>query len=142
MWHVSFGQCLELHMRENDTRCKLSRELYRISSLPLAQQHIVSLPLPPTSSFSMASTIDLASMDLVSLFNQFMRHATSGQSAPSGQTVPAALSPASINANIDSQVTAAHQPLQPLPQPTNLAPLSPLWQLHHLPTASSCLSKL
>ena len=50
---------------------------------------------------------------LALLLNQFKSHATSGQAAPSGQTVPATLSPASIKGNIDNQVMAAHQQLQP-----------------------------
>ena len=49
---------------------------------------------------------------LASLLNQFKSHATSGPAAPCGQTVLAALSPASINDNIDNQVKAAQQ-LQP-----------------------------
>ena len=51
-------------------------------------------------------------LQLASLLNQFICHATSGQIAPSGQTVPAALSSASIDGNIDSQVMAAHLQLQ------------------------------
>ena len=51
-------------------------------------------------------------MNLASLFDQFIRYAMSEQIAPS---VPAALTPASIDSNIDNQlqVTAAHQQLQP-----------------------------
>ena len=64
--------------------------------------------LPEASQQCIASFPQLAS-----LLNQFICHATSGQAAPSGQTVPAALSPASIDVNIDSQVMAAHQQLQP-----------------------------
>ena len=69
------------------------------------QQPVASQPLPPSSS-SQAGSLDLAL-----LFNQFIRHATSTQALPSGQTVPAALSPSSIDGNIE--VNAALQQLQP-----------------------------
>ena len=58
-----------------------------------------------------------SSLDLAVLFNQFIRHATSGQ------TVPAALSPASIDGNTDANTGAHHQLLpfdtaHQLPQPS------------------------
>ena len=46
------------------------------------------------------------SPDLALLFDQFIRYATSTQAAPSGQTAPAALSPASIEDSV--AVTSAH----------------------------------
>ena len=68
----------------------------------------------PTGSLPEASQQCIALFpQLVLLLNQFICHATSGQAAPSGQTVPTALSPVSIDGNINSQVMAAHQQLQP-----------------------------
>ena len=62
----------------------------------LTQQFAVSLqPLPPPVSASSSGSPDLAL-----LFDQFIRYATSTQAAPSGQTAPAALSPASIEESI------------------------------------------
>ena len=68
----------------------------------LTQQSAVSLqPLPPPVSASSSGSPDLAL-----LFDQFIRYAASTQAAPSGQTAPAALSPASIEDSI--AVTSAH----------------------------------
>ena len=68
----------------------------------------------PTGSLPEVSLQCIVSFpQLASLLNQFKSHITSGQAAPSGQTVPATLSPAFINGNIDNQVMAAHQQLQP-----------------------------
>ena len=68
----------------------------------LTQQSATLLqPLPPPVSASSSGSPDLAL-----LFDQFIRYATSTQAAPSGQTAPAALSPASIEDSI--AVTFAH----------------------------------
>ena len=68
----------------------------------LTQQSAALLqPLPPPVSASLSGSPDLAL-----LFDQFIRNATSTQAAPSGQTAPAALSPASIEDSI--AVTSAH----------------------------------
>ena len=68
----------------------------------LTQQSAASLqPLPPPVSASSSGSPDLAL-----LFDQFIRYATSTQAAPSGQTAPVALSPASIEDSIT--VTPAH----------------------------------
>ena len=72
----------------------------------LTQQSAASLqPLPPPVSASSSGSLDLAL-----LFDQFICYATSTQAAPSGQTAPAALLPASIEDSI--AVTSSHLQLQ------------------------------
>ena len=113
---------------QTQTTGQVSQQLFAPPSLPATQppvtltttQLFITLPAtqpPVTLPATQLPPSSTGSLDLALLFNQFIRHATSGQ------TVPATLSPASVNGNTDVNASAHHQ-LPPsdaahqLPQPS------------------------